>query len=108
MPLRRTGRIARDAARERLSPCPPFGIELAQLRHRLLNHPATVTHRANQLPVHVRLAILLSRRVPQVHESAFSASRTSIATRSSPLHHLLRLPEYEFDPRSDSPTPPSL
>ena len=37
---------------------------LAQMRNRLLHHPATTTHRPHQTPVGVRLAVLADRRVP--------------------------------------------
>jgi hypothetical protein len=42
-------------------------IELAKLRHRLLDHPATDPHAAHKTPVAMDLAVLPPRRVAQVH-----------------------------------------
>src|SRR5438105_12230674 len=103
MPLRDNRRVASDAARERLRASPAIRIEFAQLRHRLLHDLAAVTHRTNQLPVHMRLAVLLASRMAQVHALAFSRPRTSIATRRSPLHTLLRLNKRKFHRRESSP-----
>ena len=42
-------------------------IELAELRHRLLNDAATDTDAPHQAPVAMNLPVLLSSRVAQIH-----------------------------------------
>src|SRR5262249_33888472 len=43
------------------------GVELAKLRHRLLNHPAANPHAAHKTPVTMDFTVLPYRRVAQVH-----------------------------------------
>jgi len=74
VPLRTDCVIAGDAARQGLGSGATFGIELAQLRDRLLHHLAAMAHRAHQLPVDVGLAVFASRAVAQVHVRRFSAT----------------------------------
>ena len=51
--------------------CPCLGassrVQLAELRHGLLDDLAVATHGTNQAPVRVHLAILASSRMPQIH-----------------------------------------
>jgi hypothetical protein len=62
-----TDRRAADAAGERLRPRSTGCIQFAQLSHRLLHDLATMARGPHELPIHVRLAVLLAGRVAQVH-----------------------------------------
>jgi len=53
---------------------PALLVELAKVRHRLLDHPLADTHAAHQAPGAVRLAVLLANRMAQVHAPAQSSS----------------------------------
>jgi len=53
----------------------PFGVQLAQLRHCLLDHLAVPPHRANHPPVNVRLAVLANGRVAEIHADSPPCSR---------------------------------
>src|SRR3990172_6830869 len=57
----------RDLSRQGLRPGAPLGVQLAELRHRLLHHLAVAPHRADEAPVDVRLAVLAANGVPQIH-----------------------------------------
>ncbi len=52
-----------------------LGVELAELRHRLLHNLAADAHRAHQTPVRMRLAVLHARRVAQVHCPVYPTRR---------------------------------
>jgi hypothetical protein len=52
-----------------------LGVELTELRHRLLHDLAADAHRADQAPVGVGFAVLHARRVAQVHCPAYPTRR---------------------------------
>jgi hypothetical protein len=54
-------------ARQRPRPKPTPRVELAKLRHRLLDDAATDPNAAHKTPVAMDFAVLPSRRVAQVH-----------------------------------------
>ena len=58
---------ADQMARQRPRLKPSVLIELAKLRHRLLDHAPADAHAAHQAPVAVNLPVLLANRVAQVH-----------------------------------------
>ena len=64
---RRFFRDADQPARKRARLHPSVLIELAKVRHRLLDHPPSNAHAAHQAPIAMNLAVLLANRMAQVH-----------------------------------------
>jgi len=69
-------------------------IELAELRHRLLNDATTDAHAAHQPPVTMDLAVLLARRVAQVHAAYQSRRQRKRKHPRSALHARIGLRSY--------------
>ncbi len=74
--------IAGDRTRQRLRAGATMHVQLAEVRNGLLDHRAPDPHGADELPVGVNLAVLPSRRVAQIHHSAY---RTGATAKSSKL-----------------------
>src|SRR5690606_8070222 len=68
--------LADERARQRACTQPSRFIELSEMRNRLLDDPAPHPNRAHQPPRAMNLAVLLPRRVAQVHGRA--SKRTSM------------------------------
>ena len=68
---------AGDRARQDPGPRAALGIELAEVRHGLLDHLPPDAHRAHETPVGVRLPVLHARRVAQVHPPRLCAVRAA-------------------------------
>ena len=93
-------RRADQPARQRARLNPPVLIELAKLRHRLLNHPPPDTNAAHQTPVAMNLAVLLANRVAQVHAPSEPTSAPRKYPRSA-LHAQISLAALQLlDPTS--------
>ena len=64
---RRFFRDADQSARKRARFHPPALVELAEVRHCLLDHAPSNAHTAHQAPITMNLAVLLANRMAQVH-----------------------------------------
>src|SRR5271165_1390342 len=71
---RRLLRCADQPCRQRTRHKPALLIDLAEMRHRLLDHAPTHPDAAHQRPVAMDLAVLLACRVAQVHAPSESNS----------------------------------
>ena len=77
-------------ARQRPRLQPASLVELAKLRHRLLDHTTADPHAAHQTPVAMNLAVLLPRRVAQVHALITTQLRLKRKWGWSALHAVSR------------------
>jgi hypothetical protein len=110
---RRFFRSADQPARQRARLDPSPLVELAKLRHRLLDHPPPDPNAAHQAPIAMNLPVLPANRVAQVHTPSEPISAPQkiplvVTTRSNPppppSKYLIRL----TSPRAKSRNPPQI